>query len=158
MMHLFSCDSPSLELNFCYPSLNLSCGYFLGKAPSPANSQRCLTYFPPYLNLSYWFHPKYVIRGSLGGDQSPLLPPEAGLNLNPGSYQTDGQYSPPFTGSCDSPGSIVHLRLSPQLTKRIRPSSGSSYPLAPSGIFSPWSRGCTPGTREMINHHLCNPG
>jgi hypothetical protein len=32
MMHLFSCESPSLELNFCYSSLNLSCGYFLGKA------------------------------------------------------------------------------------------------------------------------------
>jgi hypothetical protein len=26
---------------------------------------------------------------SLGGDQSPLLPPEAGLNLNLGSYQSD---------------------------------------------------------------------
>jgi hypothetical protein len=26
------CESPSLVLNFCYPSLNLSCGYFPGKA------------------------------------------------------------------------------------------------------------------------------
>jgi hypothetical protein len=28
MMHLFSCESSPLEVNFCYPSLNLSCGYF----------------------------------------------------------------------------------------------------------------------------------
>jgi hypothetical protein len=35
MMHLFFCESPSLEMNFCYPSLNLGCGYFLGKAQPP---------------------------------------------------------------------------------------------------------------------------
>jgi hypothetical protein len=35
MMHLFSCEYTSLELNFCYPSLNLGCGYFLGKAQHP---------------------------------------------------------------------------------------------------------------------------
>jgi hypothetical protein len=34
-MHLFSCEFPSLELNFCFTSLNLSCGYFLGKAQLP---------------------------------------------------------------------------------------------------------------------------
>jgi hypothetical protein len=34
-MHLFSCEYTSLELNFCYPSLNLGCGYFLGKAQHP---------------------------------------------------------------------------------------------------------------------------
>jgi hypothetical protein len=35
MMHLFSCESSSLELNFCYSSLNLNCGYFLEKAQYP---------------------------------------------------------------------------------------------------------------------------
>jgi hypothetical protein len=35
MMPLFSCESPSLELNFCYPSLKLGCGYFPGKAQTP---------------------------------------------------------------------------------------------------------------------------
>jgi hypothetical protein len=47
--------------------------------------------------------PNMVFRGSLGCDQSPLLPPEAGLNLNPGSYLSDEQRSPPFAGSCTSP-------------------------------------------------------
>jgi hypothetical protein len=28
-----------LELNFCYPSLNLGCGYFLGKAQQPPPPQ-----------------------------------------------------------------------------------------------------------------------
>jgi hypothetical protein len=37
--------SPLWNWIFCYSSLNLSCDYFLGKAQTPVNSQRCLTYF-----------------------------------------------------------------------------------------------------------------
>jgi hypothetical protein len=37
---------------FCYPSLILSCDYFLGKAQTPMNSQRCLTHF----YISHYFH------------------------------------------------------------------------------------------------------
>jgi hypothetical protein len=40
----------------------------------------------------------------------------------------------------------------------MSPSSRSSYPLAPGGIFFQQSRGCTPVTRVVTNHHLCNPG
>jgi hypothetical protein len=54
--------------------------------------------------------------------------------------------------------STVHLRLSPRLTRRMNPSSRSSCPLAPGGIFSQWSGRCTPATRKVINHHPCNPG
>jgi hypothetical protein len=35
MMHLFSCESPSLELNFWHLSLNLSCGLFPEKSSTP---------------------------------------------------------------------------------------------------------------------------
>jgi hypothetical protein len=34
----------------------------------------------------------------------------------------------------------------------MNPSSGSSCPLVPGGIFSRWFRGCTPVIREVINH------
>jgi hypothetical protein len=57
--------------------------------------------------------------------------------------------SAPLTGSRTLPGSIVHPGPSPRLTRRTSPSSGSSCPLAPGGSFSGWSRGCTPGTREV---------
>jgi hypothetical protein len=50
-----------------------------------------------------------------------LFPPGAGLNLNPGSYQSDTQCSPPLTGSCTSLSSIVHLRSSPRLARRTNP-------------------------------------
>jgi hypothetical protein len=83
----------------------------------------------------------------VGGDQSPLLPPEAGLNLNPGSYQSDRQCSPSLAGSCASPGSVVHLRPSPHLAERSSPSSGSSCLLAPDGVFSRWSRDAHPGNK-----------
>jgi hypothetical protein len=72
MMHLFSCESPSLELNFCYPSLNLSCGYFLGKA-QPPNSWICLIHFhtaqyflpPCSLNLRDTVSPQTVVTSDL---------------------------------------------------------------------------------------------
>jgi hypothetical protein len=37
------------------------------------------------------------------------------------------------------------------------PSSKSSCPLATGGIFSQQSVGHTPVTKEVTNHHLCNP-
>jgi hypothetical protein len=47
---------------------------------------------------------------SLGVDQTPLLPPEAGLNLNQGSYQSDEQGSQAFLSSFVWPklASLVH--------------------------------------------------
>jgi hypothetical protein len=36
MMHLFSCESPSLELTFCYPSLNLGVTISSGKDQPPS--------------------------------------------------------------------------------------------------------------------------
>jgi hypothetical protein len=52
---------------------------------------------------------KAVTRVSLGVDQTPSLPPEAGLNLNLGSYQSDEQGSQ--VGSCAFPGSFVQPEL-----------------------------------------------
>jgi hypothetical protein len=54
-----------------------------------------------------------VTGESLGGDQSPLRPPEAGLNSNPGSYQSNEWCSPSLVGSCASPGSVVCPKPSP---------------------------------------------
>jgi hypothetical protein len=53
---------------------------------------------------------------SLGVYQTPLLPPESGLNLNPGSYQSDEQGSQ--AGSRAFPGSFVQLELTFQLAGR----------------------------------------
>jgi hypothetical protein len=52
-------------------------------------------------------HKKGVTQVSLGVDQTPLLPPEAGLNSNPGSYQSDEWGSQ--VGSWDFLGSFVQL-------------------------------------------------
>jgi hypothetical protein len=40
----------------------------------------------------------------------------------------------------------------------MSPFSRSSCPLVPGGIFSRQSRGCTPVTREVTNHHLLHSG
>jgi hypothetical protein len=42
MMHLFSCQSPSLELNFCCPSLNFICGYFPRNSTPPVLEVSCI--------------------------------------------------------------------------------------------------------------------
>jgi hypothetical protein len=113
IIHLFSCESPSLELNFCYLFINLGCGFFPGKAQltPPILEVSCI--LPKVLSFylccfSSWsillmrkpsrcstsliprgvshtfapfpkperpsFTPDRVTRGSLGGDQAPLLP------------------------------------------------------------------------------------
>jgi hypothetical protein len=59
MIHLFSCESHSLELNFCYPSLNLGCVFSWEKAQPPY--WRFLAFYPypretiqyPILGISY---------------------------------------------------------------------------------------------------------
>jgi hypothetical protein len=56
-----------------------------------------------------------------------------------------------FTGYCCASEAFIH-------THRENESlSGSSCPLAPGGIFSLQFGGCSPVTREVTNHHLCNP-
>jgi hypothetical protein len=49
-MYLFSYESPSLELNFCYLSHNFSCVYFPGKSSSPILEVSCI--LPKVLSLS----------------------------------------------------------------------------------------------------------
>jgi hypothetical protein len=53
MMHLFSCESPSLEMNFCYPYLNLSCGCFPGRAKAPSHQQLEVLCILPKVRSSY---------------------------------------------------------------------------------------------------------
>jgi hypothetical protein len=74
----------------------------------------------------------------------PLLPPEAGLNSNLDSYQSDERCAPPLAGSCASLGSVVHPRPSPQPTGKMNPPFGSSCPLALGGVSSQQSRGMHP--------------
>jgi hypothetical protein len=85
----------------------------------------------------------------------PLLPPQAGLNLNLGSHQSDEHCSQ--VDSCASLGSIVQPRPSPRLAWGMNPPTGSSCPLACGGISSQWFGACTMVTREVITHHLHNP-
>jgi hypothetical protein len=62
--------------------------------------------FAPLLSLRDPVSPQIgSLGGSLGGDQSLLLPPEAGLNLNLGSYQSDELGSQ--VGSQAFPGSFM---------------------------------------------------
>jgi hypothetical protein len=142
IMHLFSFESPSLELNFCYLSINLCCGSFQGRAQTSLHPSferilhfiqsaffhcccfsswsillvrkpcRCSTSLihrgvsPTFAPLSkpesLGFTPDRITWGSLGGDQSPLLPLEAGLNSNSGSYQSDKWCSLHIADSCTS--------------------------------------------------------
>jgi hypothetical protein len=74
---------------------------------------------------SHSFTPKQaLLRCLLRVDQTPLLPPEAGLNLNPVSYQSDEQGSQ--VGSQVFPRSFVQPVLPPWLTRREAPSSRST--------------------------------
>jgi hypothetical protein len=56
------------------------------------------------------FTPKGGYLWCLGGDQSPLLPPETGLNLNPVSYHSDKRCFPPLIGSCASPEDLLCIQ------------------------------------------------
>jgi hypothetical protein len=77
-----------------------------------------------------------------------------GLNSNPGSYQSNGSGSL-LIGSCTSPGSIVHLRPSLWLARRLV-RSGSSLILWIKLSFGTWqdhlswrSSECTLATGEV---------
>jgi hypothetical protein len=69
-------------------SLTLQLGYISG---SHFHTFSHSTVLPPYcLDLRDMVLPqKGVTQVSLGVDQTPSLPPKAGLNLNLGSYQSD---------------------------------------------------------------------
>jgi hypothetical protein len=116
----------------------------------------------PYcsLNLTNMVSPpKWWLPGvPLGGDQAPLLPPEAVLNLNQYSYQSDEQCSPPLAGSCASLGSVVHPRPSPWLTERMNPPVVQSVHWHLVGSPPGGPGGCISVTMEVITHHLHNPG
>jgi hypothetical protein len=157
MTHLFSCESSSLELNFCYPSLNLSCGYFLGKAQTPINSQGCLTHFcPAPWTWETWFYPKrwllVVSRRWSVSSSASWGRPEFELGFLP-VWQAVLPFLHCFLCLM---GSIVHPGPSPWLTGRMNPSSGSSCQLPPGGIFSRWS-GDAPRWQEWWQISLRNP-
>jgi hypothetical protein len=79
MMQLFSCESPSLDLNFCYLSLNLTCSYFLGKL-NLTNSWKCLT-----LNLRDLVSSEIGLLGGVWKVISlPFCLPKAGRLFEPG--------------------------------------------------------------------------
>jgi hypothetical protein len=80
---------------------------------------------------------------SLGVDQTPLLPPEAGLNLNPSSYQSDewgsqvGSWA--FLGSFVQPehtSSAHQEKGSLSQNNKVVPGRGSP-PVRP-GMLSQW--------------------
>jgi hypothetical protein len=75
--------------------------------------------------------------------------------LSPGCYQSDGQHSPCWFLCLIR--SVVHLRHSPRLTRRMNPSSGSTVLWRMAHHFSWWSRRHAPVTRELKDHCLCNP-
>jgi hypothetical protein len=86
----------------------------------------------------------------LGGDQAPLLPPGASLNLNQGSYQSDQQCSPRLASSYTSLGSVVHLRPSPWLAGRMNPPLHQAVHWCLMGSPPDGLGGCTPVKREVI--------
>jgi hypothetical protein len=81
---------------------------------------------------------------SLGVDQTPLLRPEAGLNSNLGSYQSDGRRSPHWF--LHLTGSIVSEALT------------LTCLLASDGTTSPSGLGTHPSNKGDEKHRLCNPG
>jgi hypothetical protein len=94
----------------------------------------------------------------LGGDQAPLLLPGAGLNLNLGSYHSDEWCSHPFPDFCTSLGSIVHLKPSLRLIGRRNPPPDQAVHWQLVGSHPGGPGRCIPMTREVITHHLHNPG
>jgi hypothetical protein len=163
MRHLFSCESPSLELSFCHSSLNLGCGYLPGKAQTlplqlsqvSHTLSHSTVLLPRSLNLRDRVSPQKAVTSSLWEtDQSPLLPLEAGLNSNLGSYQSESSASLPllFPAPHWITLCVPGLHLTPQ---EVESPSGSSCLSAPGGIFCQLSRGWTPATRKVTSH-LCN--
>jgi hypothetical protein len=75
-MLLFSCKSFSLELNFCYQSFNLSCGYFLGKAQSQPQYWRAFCILPQVLSFSVCCSPSWsiLLMGKPGRYPTSLIP------------------------------------------------------------------------------------
>jgi hypothetical protein len=72
-----------------------------------------------------WFHPPkgWLLWCLLRVDQTPLLPPEAGLNLILGSYQSDEWGFQ--VGSWAFPGSFLQPELTSSAHQRETPSPGS---------------------------------
>jgi hypothetical protein len=98
---------------------------------------------------------KAVTRVSLGVDQTPHLPPNAGLNLNPDSYQSDEQGSQ--VGSWAFPGSCVQ----PELTSSACQSRGSlswintvQWHLAGAAFLVFWGH---KASDKEVKHHPPNP-
>jgi hypothetical protein len=73
---------------------------------------------------------------TLEGDQAPFLPLKGRPNIQT-QVLTTLMGSAPLTGSCASPGSIVHLKPLPQLTWRVSCSFRSNCLLVPVRITSP---------------------
>jgi hypothetical protein len=90
----------------------------------------------------------------VGDDQSLILPPEAEFELR---FLTLCWAVLPGWFLCLTEFHCASEVLTPTRREDKSP-FGSSCPLVPCGIFSWWSGGCTPVTREVINHHLQNPG
>jgi hypothetical protein len=61
IMHLFSFESASSELNFCYLSLNFGCGYFPGKAQSSPQYWRVFCILPKVLSFYLCCSPSWSI-------------------------------------------------------------------------------------------------
>jgi hypothetical protein len=83
---------------------------------------------------------KVVARVSLlGVDQTPLLPPKAGLNLNPGSYQSDEQGSKLVLESFQVP--LCNQNSPPRFTRRETPSPQINTSEAPGRGGTPSGHG-----------------
>jgi hypothetical protein len=67
--------------------------------------------------------------------------PEADLNVNLGSYQSDERSSPPFAGS----EALIPTHWEDESPFR------TNCPLVPGGISSWWSGGMHPGDKESDN-------
>jgi hypothetical protein len=83
MMHLFSYDSPSLELNFCYPFLNLGCICFPRKSSTPPVLEvvcifpKELSFFPPKSALALCLRHKVPVTPT----QTPGCPGHQEISL-----------------------------------------------------------------------------
>jgi hypothetical protein len=69
MMHLFFCESTSLELNFCYSSLDLSCGYFQGWAQTTPDPP-CTGGFLHFTQSAFFLFVLFLILVYLAGEKT----------------------------------------------------------------------------------------
>jgi hypothetical protein len=140
MMHLSSCEFHSLELKFCYPSLNLGCGYFLGKAQNPL-IHRGVSHTLPWTPWTWetGFHLRQGYLGVTGRwSGSPSASQRQVYYFNPGSYQSDRQGSQLVPKP--SLESFVQPRLALQCTERESPSIGWTGLLVLGGTLSQLAR------------------